>query len=129
MTSEVIVEAISAIMSEGALDVGVLPITMKKGRPGHLMIVLCKDVDRERMAKSVILHTSTIGVRMHRCERIELSSRFETVSTVYGDIRVKISEGHGMTKWKPEHDDIAKAAERSGTSQEEVRREVIRSKK
>ena len=129
MTPEDIGEAIAAIMNEGALDVGVLPITMKKGRPGHLMIVLCKDVDRERMARSVILHTSTIGVRMHRCERVELTSRFETVSTVYGDVRVKISEGHGMSKWKPEHDDIAKASERSGVSQEEVRREVIRSKR
>ena len=129
MTPEDIGEAIAVIMDEGALDVSVLPATMKKGRPGHMMVVLCRDADRERMAMSVIRNTSTIGARMHRCERVELSSRFETVSTVYGDIRVKISEGHGMTKWKPEHDDIAKAAERSGTSQEEVRREVIRSKK
>ncbi len=34
-----------------------------------------------------------------------------------------------MSKWKPEHDDIAEASERTGVSQEEVRREVIRSKR
>ena len=129
MTPEDLGEALRAIMDDGALDVSMLPATMKKGRPGHMMVVLCRDADRERIARSVILHTSTIGVRMHRCERVELSSRFETVSTVYGDVRVKISEGHGMSKWKPEHDDIAEASERSGKSQEEVRREVIRSKR
>ena len=129
MTPEDIGEAIAAIMDEGALDVSVLPATMKKGRPGHMMVVLCRDADRDRMAMSVIRNTSTIGVRMHRCERVELASRFETVSTRFGDVRVKISEGRGISKWKPVHDDIAEASDLAGVSQEEVRREVIRSKK
>ncbi len=129
MTPEDLGEAVRAIMDDGALDVSVLPATMKKGRPGHMMVVLCRDADRDRIAKSVIRNTTTIGIRMHRCERLELSSRFETVSTVYGDVRVKTSEGHGISKWKPEHDDVVEASKRSGVPQEEVRREVIRSKR
>ncbi len=126
MSPEDIGEAVRGLMEDGALDVSVAPIMMKKGRPGHLMIVLCRDKDRERIADRIMVRTSTIGVRMFQCERQELVSRFEIVPTKYGDIRAKISEGRGISKWKPEHADVLEASERCGVSPSEVRREVAR---
>ena len=42
MTPEALAFACSRLLEEGALDVYVTPGTMKKGRPGHVLTVLCR---------------------------------------------------------------------------------------
>jgi uncharacterized protein (DUF111 family) len=42
------------------------------------------------------------------------------VATKYGDIRVKSAAGCGITKEKPEYEDVAKAAEAHGVPFAEV---------
>ncbi|MFW5919437.1 MAG: nickel pincer cofactor biosynthesis protein LarC [Halanaeroarchaeum sp.] len=49
----------------GALDVTVLPATMKKSRPGHLVKVIAEPEDADRVASRLAEETGTLGVREH----------------------------------------------------------------
>ena len=121
MTPEDLGPIIDKLLDEGALDATLCQMVMKKGRPGYRLTCLCRQNDKDRLAKLIMANTSTIGLRMWRAERFEMTSRMEVCSTVYGDIRIKISEGYGIVKWKPEHDDLVSAAERNGVSIRQVR--------
>lgn len=54
---------------------------MKKGRPGVLLTLLCRQEDRERMARLLFQHTTTLGVRETLCGRYLLERQVETVDT------------------------------------------------
>ena len=94
---------------------------MKKSRPGTLLSVLCREADREKMAALLLRHTTTIGVREHLCRRYTLTRCEETVSTPYGPVRRKISEGCGVTREKYEYEDLARIARENGLSLPEVK--------
>ena len=49
----------------GALDVTILPATMKKSRPGHLVKVIVAPEDADRVASRLAEETGTLGVREH----------------------------------------------------------------
>ena len=72
------------------------------------------------MARAVLTHTTTIGLRVRRCEKYFLTPGAATVSTPYGEITVKTAEGFGLTKVKPEHDSVAAAARAHGVPYQTV---------
>jgi uncharacterized protein (TIGR00299 family) protein len=111
MTGEDIGYALQVLLDAGALDVWTTPIGMKKCRPGVLLSCLCAVADADKFSALLLRHTSTLGVRKALLERITLPRRVETVHTPLGDVRVKISEGLGITKCKPEFDDLARIAD------------------
>lgn len=69
MTGEDIAFAIETFMRNGALDAFTTPCTMKKGRPGILITVLCREADQESVAQMMLRHTTTLGVRITTKER------------------------------------------------------------
>lgn len=111
MTPEALSYACERLLAEGALDVYTLPGTMKKGRSGHLLTVLCDPVREAALAQAVLTHTTTIGLRVRRCEKYFLTPGTGRVSTPYGEIAVKTAEGFGLTKVKPEHASVAASAQ------------------
>jgi len=121
MTPEDLGLMIDRLLDEGARDATLSPLIMKKGRPGYRLTCLCRQEDKEKLAKMILTNTSTIGLRIWKAERFEMSSHTEVCHTVYGDIRIKVSKGYGLTKWKPEHDDLVKAAEKHKVSISKVR--------
>ena len=98
---------------------------MKKGRPGFELTCLAWEKDRQTMMDIIFSNTSTSGIRVHDCDRYAMSYRHEECDTEYGRIRVKIYEGFGKTKWKPEYDDLQEAARKNGVSVREVRDSVV----
>lgn len=110
MTPETISYAVSLIREAGALDVYTTPVNMKKDRPGILLTVLCNVPEESRFSRLILTHTATRGVRIQPCYRRTLDAQFRKISTVYGEITVKISTGYGITKCKPEYEDVAAAA-------------------
>ena len=112
MTGEEIGYATGVLMEEGALDVYTTPIGMKKNRPGILFTMLVKPEDKEKFAKLVFEHTTTIGIRYSEMDRFRLARREEKILTKYGEVRVKVTEGYGVIKAKPEYDDISGIANR-----------------
>ena len=121
MTPEDLGSMIDMLLEQGALDATISQTIMKKGRPGQRLTCLCRQDDKERLAKLILENTSTIGLRIWKAERFEMASHMEVCHTQYGDIRVKVSEGYGIRKWKPEHDDLLKAAEAHGVTVRDVR--------
>ncbi|MDY6338934.1 MAG: nickel pincer cofactor biosynthesis protein LarC [Saccharofermentans sp.] len=106
MTGEEIGYATGVLMDSGALDVFTTSVYMKKNRPGILFTVLVKIEDKEKFAKLIFENTTTIGIRYSEMERFKLARREEKVMTKYGEVSFKVSEGFGVTKVKPEFEDI-----------------------
>ena len=125
MTPEQIGFAMEMLFEAGALDVFTTPLGMKKNRPAVLLTVLCKPDQREAMLREIFKHTSTLGIRVTACERYVLK-RSETVRhTEYGDVRIKTANGYGVSKSKPEYEDIARLAKEHHLSLDEILDEVI----
>ena len=114
MTPEAIGAAIELLFDSGALDVFTTPIMMKKNRPAVLLTCLAPEGGRVRLARLMLTHTSSLGVRITKVSREILSRSNYTVSTEYGEICVKYAQGFGVRKWKPEYDDVLDAAKRHG---------------
>ena len=102
MTGEDLAFACDRLRAAGALDVSLAPLAMKKGRPGHLLIVLAPPAQADALAAAILRETSTFGVRRVDCTRYELARKI-----VPGDVRVKIGHGYGVEKSKPEFADRA----------------------
>ncbi|MDR1826825.1 MAG: LarC family nickel insertion protein, partial [Methylobacteriaceae bacterium] len=114
MTGEAIGYTTALLLKEGALDVFLTPIQMKMGRPGVLLTCLCPPQEAERFAALMLTHTTTFGVRKTVCERAVLERSTETRETAFGPVRFKSGGGHGVSREKPEYDDVAAAAEAGG---------------
>jgi uncharacterized protein (DUF111 family) len=122
MTGEHIGFAQQTLLDLGALDVCVVPVQMKKSRPGQMIVCLCRPEDADLLAQAILRHTTSFGVRRSVCQRYTLDRRVETVETPFGPIRKKTGEGYGVTKSKWEYEDVAEAARKSGLSPQDVRR-------
>lgn len=123
MTAERLGFAMEGLLAAGALDVYTVPIGMKKSRPGQLLCVMCREEDRETMLRLIFKHTTTLGVRENVSRRYSLSRTIEKRKTVFGEVRVKISEGFGVMREKYEYEDLAEiAAEKELSIGEVVRR-------
>ena len=108
------------LFNEGALDVYAVPIQMKKGRPGVVLTVLCGVTKASAMERVLFVETTTFGVRRRTVERTKLRRRLETVTTRFGDIRMKIGEREGVVTASPEYEDCKAAAVKHGVALREV---------
>ena len=126
MSPEALAFACSRLLELGALDVYTVPGTMKKGRPGHLLTVLC-DADKiSDLAREVLRYTTSNGLRVRRCEKYFLEPSAGTVETQWGPVRVKYARGFGIRHAKPEYEDAAALAKKNGISYQQVLEEVLR---
>lgn len=129
MTAEEIAFAAERLMEEGAKDVSLSSIQMKKGRPATLMTVMCADeeAEKERFVRLIFKYTSTIGIRELVSERYILDRESDTLSTPYGDVRRKTVSGYGTERSKLEYDDLARIARERNISLTEARELVMES--
>ena len=126
MTPEALAFAAGRLLEEGALDVYTVPGTMKKGRPGHVLTVLCDAGQEQKLARAILTHTSTIGLRVRRCEKYFLNPGSKHVSTPWGEVAVKTAEGFGICKAKPEHDAVSALAQANGLPYQAVYQAVLK---
>jgi len=114
-------------LAAGALDVFSTPAQMKKNRPGMLVTILCKPEDEPTFRQMLFAETSTLGVRSHLVERYALPREFVTVTTRFGEIRLKIVRSSGqILHAAPEFDDCRKLAEEKNVPLHEVMEEAMR---
>ena len=116
MTGEETGFATGALFAAGALDVSTFSLSMKKGRPGTEIRVLCREGDRDKFEELMFKHTTTLGIRESLVERCVLNREEKKYMSPLGEVRVKKSSGYGVTREKPEYDDIAAFAEKKGLS-------------
>jgi uncharacterized protein (TIGR00299 family) protein len=121
LTGEVAAHAIEALFAAGALDAWATPITMKKGRPGLTVAALAPSERGDAVATTLLAETTTIGVRKIPVSRTERPRRTISVTTAFGPISIKVSEGpFGPPQLKPEFDECAAAARTHGVPVREV---------
>lgn len=96
---------------QGALDVTLLATSMKKGRAGTRIELLCRPADGARFELLLLAETTTIGVRRSVVTRTALP-RSEAVVDVLGtQVRLKVvTLPDGSTRAKPEFDDVQRLA-------------------
>ena len=124
MTPEAIGYAIDLFMKEGALDAYAINAVMKKGRPGHLITVMCRETDKEKFIELILRHTTTLGIRENISNRHGLDRHLETIDTEYGPVRKKVSTGYGIHREKWEYEDLVKISRETGLSLEEIRKNL-----
>lgn len=113
--------ALEAALLAGAADAWIAPLTMKKGRPGHLFGALAASAARPAVEAAIFRETSSLGVRATRVERSILDRELVEVKTAYGPIRVKIGRRAGQVlNAAPEFEDCRDAAARHGVAVKEV---------
>lgn len=121
MTAEEIAFAMERIFDGGAKEVFTVPAGMKKSRPGTLLVVLCRERDREAVLDRLFRYTTTLGVRESMGRRYVLDRRTETLETPFGPVRRKRSEGYGVSRSKYEYEDLARIARERDLSVAEAR--------
>ena len=115
LSGELTAPALEAALAAGAVDAFVTPVTGKKGRPAFLLTALCPPELRDKVARSLFLNTTTLGVRVREEFRTVLWRKVETVFTPYGAVRVKTAtlDGEQITA-HPEFEDCRALAEAAG---------------
>jgi uncharacterized protein (DUF111 family) len=111
MGPELLAHAADALREAGATDVWLSPATMKKGRPGVVLHVLCEDADRQRLAEVLFRETSTFGVRVLPVGRIYADERRESVTIGKLKVAVRLGFVDGrLVTVSPEYEDVRRVA-------------------
>jgi len=128
VSGEVIGRATERLMASGARDVTITPVYMKKNRPGHVLSVISKKEDAEKLADVLIAETGTLGVReLPVVRHISPRKTTEINVKVKGKdqrIRVKLSEDQKgrVVGGKFEYEDLKRISEDTGLSIREIQK-------
>ena len=115
MSPEALGYFIEKALADGAIDVYVTPVQMKKNRPGVALTVLVEPVDLDRISRLVFRETTTIGLRHREVSRRVLDRVLVQVETSVGPIHVKVASLDGeVVNAAPEYHDCHEAAQRTG---------------
>lgn len=114
------------LVAEGARDVAVIPVIMKKNRPGHVLKVISKKENTEKLVSVIFKETGTLGIRVSQNSHRSVASReFMSLDVDINGKKEKITFKIGIIGGKtmssrPEYEDIKKIAIKRGLSLTEV---------
>jgi uncharacterized protein (TIGR00299 family) protein len=115
LSPELIPDAAERCFAAGALDVWVVPVGMKKSRPGLVFSALARPADERAVATAILRETTALGVRVSPVRRWELERSWVTVDVAGQPVRIKLGSLDGETlNASPEHDDCAAVARLTG---------------
>jgi len=121
MAPNLIAALVEDLMAAGALDVTVVPALMKKGRPGHVVTVMSAPEMVAALSEYLLRHSTTLGVRLTRTDRVLAARRIVEVQTPYGLVRVKVKElGGRAVDVAPEYEDCRRISRERGLDLREV---------
>jgi pyridinium-3,5-bisthiocarboxylic acid mononucleotide nickel chelatase len=115
-TGEQLAHTVELLLDAGAHDAWLAPVTMKKGRPGSIVQVLCDPSDVTRLRALMRSETGSLGIRATSSERWLASRSFGAVEVEGMLVRIKVSPG----RIKAEHADVARVAKQIGLPLREV---------
>ena len=99
------------LLAQGALDVTLTPLLMKKGRPANKLTVLAPLSAVASLSHLMLQETSTFGVRVYEVWRQKLGRFSRSVETCYGVISVKCGVLDGrIVQAAPEYEACKRAA-------------------
>ncbi|HEX6810193.1 MAG TPA: nickel pincer cofactor biosynthesis protein LarC [Planctomycetota bacterium] len=114
------------LLRRGAVDAFAVPVTMKKGRPGLLITVLCDDARVRPLTDLLLEESSSLGVRHHRVSRTVLERWQETRATPCGPVVFKVARlPSGALLARPEDDEVRRLCASLGAGRAEVLRRLL----
>lgn len=108
------------LLAAGALDVALIPIHMKKNRPGTLVQVLYRPDLRDAVQGLLFSETTTLGVRYRVLERIALPRIRVSVPTPWGEVGGMEARHGERSFFSPEFDACRALAQSAGVPLREV---------
>jgi uncharacterized protein (TIGR00299 family) protein len=118
--AEVVGYCFERLLAAGALDVFVVPIQMKKNRPGVLLSVVAEPARVGELEEILLRETGTFGVRRTTARRTKLAREAVTVNTSWGPVRAKRGRRDGFVIVTPEYEDCARVAREHGVPLRDV---------
>jgi uncharacterized protein (DUF111 family) len=119
---EIIGASLETLLGQGALDVFLTPIQMKKNRPGVKLTAIAPVELSSRLSAVILRETSTLGVRSYVASRLKARRWQMTVETPWGGRRVKVKQLGSDLRVAPEYDDCVSVAREHGVPLPEVYR-------
>jgi hypothetical protein len=117
ISGEIVGQTIDILFEKGAKDVSVIPVITKKGRPGQIIKVISSLEDAQKLARTLIDETGSLGVRLTSTPRLILKREMNTTSITIGnksyDLRIKIARDASgkIIQMKPEFEDLKRIAQ------------------
>lgn len=106
---------VEKLFAEGALDVFLTPVIMKRGRPAIKLTAIAPNEKVDALGAIIFAETPSIGIRTYQAERQVLSREIMSIRTDFGPIRVKVSRQMGaIANLMPEYKDCVTAARTQG---------------
>ncbi len=126
MNPELYEHIIEKLLNNGADDVYVTPIQMKKSRPAITLSVLYHKNHEEGLVETLFQDTTTLGLRRYKVDKLMLKRETVSIDTRYGAVSVKSAFFKGkQIKSKPEYRDCKAIAEKNNISIQDVYKEVF----
>ncbi len=126
MNPEIFPYVIERMLAAGAHDAYIIPILMKKGRPGMLLSVLTERRVLEQVLEIMFRETTTLGVRIQPTERRKVRREIRTVTTSFGATKVKAVVYDSAERLLPEHDECRRIALERNMPLKDVYRQLDR---
>src|SRR5690606_8744061 len=102
-------------------DVWLTPVQMKKGRPATVVSVIAPANRLAELERTLIVETTTLGVRVSPIARTKADRAFATIATRWGDVQVKLRGWEGrVIGAMPEYDDCLRLSESRGVPIREI---------
>ncbi|MBI5471584.1 MAG: nickel pincer cofactor biosynthesis protein LarC [Ignavibacteriae bacterium] len=117
---------IEKLLGAGAHDAYLVPIIMKKGRPGILLSVMTGKSKLDVVSEIIFRETSTIGLRVHEMGRKKLLRKAVEIQTQFGAVRAKAILRDGREVIAPEFDECKRIANERGLPLIEVQQAILR---
>ncbi len=116
---------VEQLLNAGALDVSLIPLYMKKNRPGVMLQVICSEQSQPELLQVIFRESTTAGVRYYRAGRTTLTRSKGTIKTKFGILKVKVfsrADGNIVT---PEFEECKRVAQHAGVPLREVYEAII----
>ncbi|MGA2623782.1 MAG: nickel pincer cofactor biosynthesis protein LarC [Bacteroidota bacterium] len=110
MNPEIYPYVIDRLLSSGAQDAYLIPVIMKKGRPGILVSALVGRSRLDNVLQVFFAETTTLGVRIQPSERKKLVRSQREVRTQFGMVRAKVVMDEGHERLIPEFEECKRIA-------------------
>jgi uncharacterized protein (DUF111 family) len=121
LTPQAYEHVMDRLFSVGAVDVALIPVIMKRSRPGIIVSCLVARDRADAVMEVLLQETTALGVRVQELARQILPRRFVTVRVHRHLVRMKVAEvGAGWERAMPEYSDCKRIANRTGRPLKDV---------
>ncbi len=117
---------IERLLQAGAHDAYLIPVIMKKGRPGIVLSTLCELDKTDEILKIIYRETTTLGVRIIPIERRKINRDYENIQTKFGEVKVKVIITESGKRYIPEFEECKKISLEKNIPLADVYNEIIK---